>query len=64
MDLAASLTLVAAEMSLQLAPSPLMAVPVMLASISKAASRHERRTQKDISGRNVHPLRSRENHQE
>ena len=34
------LTYVAAEMSLQLAPSPLQALPVLLDAISKAAQTH------------------------
>ena len=35
------LTYVAAEMSLQLAPSPLQAVPVLLDAISKASQAHD-----------------------
>jgi uncharacterized membrane protein len=50
-DLASGLTYVAAEMSFQLAPNPMLAIPVMLTSISKAAGLHEER--RDCDRENV-----------
>ena len=46
-DLTGLLTYVAAEMCLQLAPSPLLAVPVLLDAVAKATQAHEARNRDD-----------------